>query len=383
MPDLFKQIRSYFYYNRAERNGIFVLIIILMLIIIFNIILPYLSQDDPIDFSEFKAQIEEFEHSQKRAQDSIQQLYSKKNNKTKIPTTVLNPFYFNPNELPIKKWKELGLSDKQIKVIKNYEKSGGRFLKKKDLSKIYSISKEEYKILEPFILIDKPEYNFSKSKKENLVLTPCPFDPNTTTYNQWISFGLDSQLVNIIVNYQNKGGLFEQTEDIKKIYGMTEEIYSQLEPFVKIISDTNQGARLKAETKNLFIELNSADSLDLQLLAGIGPSYSKRIIKYRELLGGYYNKEQLLEVYGFDSLKLSRITDKISIDTIFIQKININEATIKEMIRHPYIEFYLAKSIIELRSEKEIFSNIMEIQQAQLINNEIYKKISPYLSTKN
>lgn len=69
----------------------------------------------------------------------------------------LSPFLFNPNQLPEDQWKKMGLSQKQIRNIKNYEAKGGKFYKKEDLAKIYAISGEEYKILEPFIEIPSAE----------------------------------------------------------------------------------------------------------------------------------------------------------------------------------------------------------------------------------
>ncbi len=172
---------------------------------------------------------------------------------------------------------------------------------------------------------------------------------------------------------------FKSSSDLKKIYTLTEEEYSILEPFIQIAADTSMAFPLK---KNVVIELNSADSLDLQQLRGIGPSFSRRIIKYRDLLGGFYSTAQLLEVYGMDSTKYLGIASQVTVDIEKIRKININKVSIKEMMKHPYIEFYVAKSIINYRNEKGAFTDIAQIREAKLIYNELFLKIEPYLSVK-
>ena len=162
-------IKEYFNFNKRERSGMFFLILIILILIIINYLLPLFSQNKQVDFSEFDKEISLFETSQKAIEDSIKKAYSQKtfNNKkqeTIITENKLTPFKFNPNNLSIEKWKKLGLSENQIKVIKNYEKRGGKFYKKEDLKKIYSITKKEYKILETFIVI--PEIKKSKPETE-------------------------------------------------------------------------------------------------------------------------------------------------------------------------------------------------------------------------
>lgn len=97
------------------------------------------------------------------------------------------------------------------------------------------------------------------------------------------------------------------------------------------------------------IELNTADSIQLQELKGIGPGFARRIVIYREKLGGYYAKEQLMEVYGFTEKLYNLIKNDISVDASKIRKININKMDISRLKRHPYISYYEAKAIYEYR----------------------------------
>ena len=349
----------------------------LVALILVNLFLPYFISRKPTDFSDFERQIALFEAEQERYHDSVSNRNEAGYSKSNGAGDKLTPFVFDPNELQADQWKKLGLEDRQIKVILNYLNKGGRFRVKQDLAKMYCISEQEYRILEPYIEIKTlpPDKKVDKGTE----ITPFPFDPNYLTKEQGLEMGLHENVINAIISYRKNGGHFKSSSDLKKIYTLTEEEYSILEPFIQIAADTSMAFPLK---KNVVIELNSADSLDLQQLRGIGPSFSRRIIKYRDLLGGFYSTAQLLEVYGMDSTKYLGIASQVTVDIEKIRKININKVSIKEMMKHPYIEFYVAKSIINYRNEKGAFTDIAQIREAKLVYNELFLKIEPYLSVR-
>ncbi|MEZ5084088.1 MAG: helix-hairpin-helix domain-containing protein [Bacteroidales bacterium] len=350
--------------------------VLLMLVILANIFLPVFFKSKPIDTSEFEEFVLNFEKSQKVYRDSIEQQGLIQNDKLKYESK-LTLFPFDPNNLPKSQWKKLGLSEQQIQVIKNYESKGGKFYTAEDLKKIYSISDEEYLTLRPFIRIKTEDKTEMPSKQ---ILNPFIFDPNTVSEEELKEIGLQEYIISTFLNYRKNGGQFSNTEDIKKIYGITDDLYTQLEDYVHIAEDTAFIAKGTLERSGLIIEINSADTLDLQQLQGIGPSFARRIIKYRDLLGGYSCHEQLLEVYGMDSTRYANIKNHISIENKSIKKININKATIKDLIKHPYIEFYLAKSIITQREKIGSYSSLKDLMDASLIYDELFYKIEPYLT---
>ena len=301
-----QQVKDYFTFSKKERRGIFVLLVIIFLIIVVYIILPYLKKDQIVDFTGFEKDIEAFEESQRKS-DSIKKVaqnkpYSSLKTSELTAEQKITPFEFNPNNLPPKKWKELGLTDKQIIIIKNYESKGGKFYKKEDLKKIYSISEDVFKILEPFIII--PE---DSKRKDNIV----------------------------------------------------------------------EFSKEKAEIT--MVELNSADETVLVQLKGIGPSFSKRIIKYRNMLGGFYKKEQLLEVYGMDKTRYNGFIASVEINPDLVKKINLNTATFKTILKHPYFDYNTTKLLIEYRAKQEQIISLDDLQEVMEINDSLYNKISPYL----
>jgi len=370
-----QKIKDYFDFNRIERGGVVVLMSLLVVLILINIFLPYFFNEETMDASGFEKEIMAFEESQERISDSLSSI--KKYPKPKASS--LHPFFFDPNGLSEKKWAEIGLSEWQIKVIKNYEAKGGRFYEKSDLEKMYSISKEEFDVLEPYIRIEKQFDEIVEKKPEPLEIHPFPFDPNELDEEGWLSMGLRKKLVKTILNYRDKGGKFYEKEDVGNIYGMHENEFIALEPFIDIKKDTLKFVKKKLIAKDLMLDINSVDTLDLQQLKGIGPSYARRIIKYRVRLGGYSSKDQLLEIYGMDSLRFSGIVENVFVEIDSINRININEAGIKQLIKHPYIEFYLAKSIVTYRKEIGAYTDTEQLKNANLIYEELFEKIKPYI----
>lgn len=116
----------------------------------------------------------------------------------------------------------------------------------------------------------------------------------------------------------------------------------------------NVGSYRKYVKKEIgVLELNSADTLQLQELRGIGPTFARRIVAYRDKLGGYYAKEQLMEVYGFTAELYEKIKNQVKVNPSLIKKIDVNAYDIGYLKRHPYISYYEAKAIVDYRNSKK------------------------------
>jgi DNA uptake protein ComE-like DNA-binding protein len=133
------------------------------------------------------------------------------------------------------------------------------------------------------------------------------------------------------------------------------------------------------EKKKFTVKTNIADTLDLQEIRGVGSVLSNRIIKYRDQLGGFVSKDQLREVWGIDSARFDLIEDAFIIDKNNITKININEATIDQLKKHPYLDYYQAKAIVREREKNGSYSAVNDIRKIELIDDETFVKIFPYL----
>lgn len=126
------------------------------------------------------------------------------------------------------------------------------------------------------------------------------------------------------------------------------------------------------------ISLNSTDTTLWKMIPGIGSAYSKRIVKYRALLGGYVRKEQLLEVYGVDSEMYSNISPYIEEDTKW-SRMKINELEFRELLRHPYLSYEQVQAIVNLRDKKGNIVSIDELAILDEFTNEDIYRLKPYL----
>ena len=305
----------------------------------------------------------------------------------KIPgIKQLTPFPFDPNELPAEQWLDLGLSQKQVSVILNFRNKGGKFYGKEDLRKIYSISAQEYVALEPFIEIKKTGITEKNEAVENKIpFEPFSFDPNNLPKTDYKKLGLNEGQIRNIESYMAAGGKFLCKEDFKKIYSISAEDYVKLEPYILLPTKDSlvKPTYARRDFTLPMVEINSADTASLQNLKGIGTSFAGRIIKYRDLLGGFYRKEQLLEVFGMDTARFAGFASQVEVNPALIKMKNLNTVEFKELLRHPYLEYYLVKSIFDYKNKNGTYDSIAELRKVNLIYKELYEKISPYLFVDN
>ena len=127
------------------------------------------------------------------------------------------------------------------------------------------------------------------------------------------------------------------------------------------------------------IEINSSDTTDLKKITGIGSAFSNRIVKYRNLLGGYNSLNQLKEVWGMDDDLFNKIIPYLKI-TPNAKKIKINTASFEELSKHPYIKYKRAKTIIDVRERKGKIESIDRLSLLEEFTEGDIKKLTPYLS---
>ncbi|MDQ3108295.1 MAG: helix-hairpin-helix domain-containing protein [Bacteroidota bacterium] len=212
------------------------------------------------------------------------------------------------------------------------------------------------------------------------------FNPNDLPVDDWVRLGLSPAQARSVKNFEAKGGKFESKEDVKKLFVISAERYTELEPYI-VLPEKQQGEQQtnnkKPETRNQklpsIVELNTADSTLLVSVKGIGPSFAKRIIEYREKLGGYHSINQLTEVYGIDAEKFAVMKDFVKADSSYIRKINVNTAQASDLKRLPYISWTIANGLVNYRRAHGNFKSVAGIRGCVMITEELYNKIAPYL----
>lgn len=126
------------------------------------------------------------------------------------------------------------------------------------------------------------------------------------------------------------------------------------------------------------IRLNETDTAQWKKIPGIGSSFASRIVKYRELLGGFVSPEQLLEVYGMDEDRYSQIVPFLAIDAS-VTKINVNKLEFKELLRHPYLNYKQVQVIVNLRKKKGEINALPQLAMLHEFTSDDIDRLAPYL----
>ncbi|MBN2215459.1 MAG: helix-hairpin-helix domain-containing protein [Bacteroidales bacterium] len=220
------------------------------------------------------------------------------------------------------------------------------------------------------------------SKTEAIHFVLHDFNPNVVSSDDIESLGVNSTARRAWINYRSKGGKFYRKEDLKKIYGLDSITYHRLEPYIIIEkeSDQHSGRNIHANRNDLLLELNNATAAQLKSLKGIGEIFAQRILKYRNLLGGFNSIRQLTEVYGITDSIVGLNENMLAADKSMIEKININKADFMTLSRHPYITEYEAKTIIHYRKTKGDITSFNEMIKNNLIHDSVLTKLTDYLT---
>ena len=232
----------------------------------------------------------------------------------------LHPFPFNPNTITEDEWRQIGLTDRQIRNIMNYKAKGGKFFSKNDLGKLYTISEEDFAQLEPFIVL--PEVARGKNTKtseQSGVLTPST------------SSGAGS---------------------------------TTAKPAKKAIP---------------VVDLNTVDSTTLVELPQIGGYMAVRILEFRDKLGGFVDIEQLRDVKGMDEARFAVVQPYIRIGEAETKKIDVNRADFKTLVHHPYLSYEQVKRIFNQREQRGMIKNWAQLEELLQKEGEVNPLLEHYV----
>lgn len=236
----------------------------------------------------------------------------------------------------------------------------------------------------------RPSYSSGKQQP----VERFAFDPNTADSTQLLRLGLQSWQVRNIYRYREAGGVFRKPQDFARLYGLTLKQYRQLEPYIRIAKEYNMMARdyISDEKPTALqrdslvrpqklspqerVAVNQADTTLLQRVPGIGPYYARRIVSYRQRLGGYYRTEQLLEIEGFPESSLGYFS--IADDAV-VRKLNVNRLSLNELRQHPYMGYYRAKQIVDFRRTHGRISSLNELSLSKDFTPEVIERLEHYV----
>jgi competence ComEA-like helix-hairpin-helix protein len=128
------------------------------------------------------------------------------------------------------------------------------------------------------------------------------------------------------------------------------------------------------------LELNRADTLELRRIRGIGAATSRRIVDYRQRLGGFLRTEQLLEVYGMDSLTYEVVLKYLTLDTGFVKPLDVNGLDLEGLADHPYVGWNLAKKIVAYRRQHGPYTRGVDVLGILALDSLDRYRLAPYLA---
>lgn len=218
-----------------------------------------------------------------------------------------------------------------------------------------------------------------------------PFDPNTADSTHLLRLGLQPWQVRNIYKYRAAGGVYRKKEDFARLYGLTVKQYRELEPYIRISSDYLPASTLLEPEKpherdtlkypvkiqeDVQINLNVLDTNIYRKVPGIGSYYARRIMEYGRRLGGYVSIDQLDEIEDFpqESKKY------FALGTTETQRLNINQLSLSELKRHPYINYYQAKAIVDYRRLHGPISDLRDLHLLRDFPDEAICRLLPYVS---
>ncbi len=210
------------------------------------------------------------------------------------------------------------------------------------------------------------------------------FDPNSASEEELVALQLAKPLASRIARYREKGGRFYKKADVLKIFGMDTGWYRKASPWMMIATNKATDKQFAAKPKKPDKpreDINTADTLQLTEVYGIGPTLARRIVKFRGRLGGFITMQQLKEVYGLDSTVVKNIEKRFEVKEGFQPaQLAINEATLEDLLSHPYITRKQAQAIIAYRAQHGALDSLGQLREVKLVDEVWLRKMVRYLS---
>ncbi|HBK89122.1 MAG: helix-hairpin-helix domain-containing protein [Cyclobacteriaceae bacterium] len=205
------------------------------------------------------------------------------------------------------------------------------------------------------------------------------FDPNQVSDSLLVRMGLSPRMAERWINFRNKGAQFRTWQDVSKLYGIDSSWVHRAIPFMRFpVPKSYQFTRKKKEQSP--VDINLADTTQLDAVYGIGAALARRITNYRSRLGGFVRMEQLYEVYGLDSVVVKTLMKKFFVSSDFSPvKISWQQATAEELSKHPYIRRKEAQAIAAWCMQHKGKLSVADLTQIHGISAEWIQRIQPYL----
>lgn len=272
---------------------------------------------------------------------------------------------------------------------------GGRWLYKRIMSMgttVVCISDKQKREIERFNEKVRKDsiarrYNSSMASSSNHQL--FYFDPNDVDSLSLIKLGFKEWQIRNLMKYRNKGGRWRSADDFSRLYGLSEKEFQRLKPYIIIKSTKAEAERVNRQAahdslarkyvqkfpEGTVVDINEADTNTLKKIPGIGSYYAYKICRYRESLGGFVSLHQIDEIEGLPK----EVTRWFSVSkSPVIRKINVNKASFKELVHHPYLNYEQVKVIFSYRNKYGDLNSWQDLNLDEKFSPVAIEKLRPY-----
>ncbi len=353
--------KDFFYYTRNEQRGIVVLFFLIIIVIFLRVTITYWMPK-----SNNTLEQEKFISTVKALNDSLVRL-----NKGCAKDIL---FSFNPNTVTTQELELLGFSNYQKKSFLGYRNKVKAFSSKKDLYRVYGMDSSFVDKLSDYIIWESSEVQDNKRvlAKESHV--------------DWVNFNeIDSGfLQSHISSLSLRDSIFthiSKTYITKSLPLKSVESFTDHRLYEWLKSNSiPKGHERKTNKEIVVVEINSADTMDFKKLVGIGSVYAQRIVKFRNLLGGFYSIKQIKEVYGLPDNVFHQIEKKLRVNVELIKKIDPEKSTISDIARHPYFTYEQSIELVNLyrKNANPVRDNILDLESIDEVEFERMKNYLIY-----
>ena len=277
-----------------------------------------------------------------------------------------------------------------VNLIK-WRESGKVFRIKEDVALCYGMTDSLFFLLEEYITIGEefkikrnaPKQSYyskphsTKKERHELKTELVSFSLDTVSASYLELLGFTPKQAELVVRYREIIGGYHSFEKFAECYAVDSTMAERLRPYILFKEQATTSP--KQPELEFPIEINGADIATLVRINGIGEKSAQQIVRYRELLGGYYSVEQISELQVVTTENFQRILPQICCDNSKIKKININFAAQNELETHPYLSSRMLKRIINKRLLKGGWSTIEEMIEDNIFSADEAARIAPYL----
>lgn len=213
------------------------------------------------------------------------------------------------------------------------------------------------------------------------VVEDTPFDPNELDESGYMKRGLSERQAAALIRYRNRVGGFFSLDDMEKIRVLPARLLNTWRPLLVFKkkegrSERSSESRKQSNTRKIHLDINQADSAALMQLPLVGEGRARAIIRYRERLGGYHNITQLGEIRMMPDSVLRVISPFLHTGEGVYRKIEVNNA---DSISHPYLTKQMSRLMVNYRVQHGFFSRPEELLNLPLFDEQIIRKLAPYL----